>query len=72
MQMVSNHPGDVDMITKSLNEISGDFAEQDIKEKSAPKPFQGLHSPTSTGHSSYPSHPATFPTSHPSRTFGAG
>lgn len=43
MQMGSNHPGDVDMITKSLNEILEDFAAHAIKEKNAPMLFQGLN-----------------------------
>lgn len=42
MQMVSNHPRDVYMITKSPNEISGDFAEQDVKEMNTSMPFPFL------------------------------
>lgn len=78
MQMVSNHPGDVDMITKSLNEISEDFAAHDIKEKSAPTLFQGLNSHPKHRATLLPAQaaltpvPATFSISHPSKTFGAG
>lgn len=42
MQMISNHPRVVCMITKSLNEISGDFAEQDVKEMNTSMPFHFL------------------------------